>query len=145
MALKLDISKAYNQVEWQFLELTMRKMGFCNRWVDLIMSCIGLTSYQVLVNGVPRGEIWLTRGIRQGDPLSPYLFLICLEALNQQLQYAASFGAIRGFSLCWEGPKISHLFFVDDTLLCWWEIKGDLEVILSYLTAIWASLGAKFE
>ena len=64
MALKLDTSKAYNKVEWRFLELTMRKMGFCNRWVDLIMSCIGSASYQVLVNGVPRRDIWPTRGIR---------------------------------------------------------------------------------
>ena len=54
MALKLDMSKVYDKVEWRFLELTIRKMGFCNWWVDLIMSCIGSASYQVLVNGVPK-------------------------------------------------------------------------------------------
>ena len=61
------------------------KKGFYNQWVDLIMYCIGSASYQVLVNGVPTGDIWPTRGIRQGDPLSSYLFLVCSEALNQQL------------------------------------------------------------
>ena len=61
----------------------MRKMGFSNRWVDLIMACVRSTSYQVLVNGVPRGDIRPTKGIRQEDFLSPYLFLICWEALNQ--------------------------------------------------------------
>ena len=64
MALKLDIINVYDRVEWRFLELTIRKMGFCNWWVDLIMSCIGSASYQVLVNGVPRGDIRPTRGIR---------------------------------------------------------------------------------
>ena len=64
MALKLDLSKVYDRVEWRFLELTMRKMGFCKQWVDLIMSCIGSASYQILVNGVPKGDIRPTRGIR---------------------------------------------------------------------------------
>ena len=111
----------------------MRKMGFSSRWVDLIMACMGLASYQVLVNGVPRGDIWLTSGIRQDDPLSPYLFLICLEALNQQLQHAAKSKVIRGFSLCRNGLRISHLFFADDTFLLCRASRGDLEVILQLL------------
>lgn len=143
MALKLNIRKAYDRVEWRFLEQIMRKMGFCSQWVDLIMSCIGSASYQVLVNGVPEGEIWPTRGIRQGNPLSPYLFLVCSEALNQQLQFAANSGAIRGFSLCREGPKISHLFFADNTLLFCHATKGDLEVILHILQLYELASGQK--
>ena len=111
----------------------MRKMGFCNRWVDLIMACVGSASYQVLVNGIPRGDIRPTRGIRQGDPLSPYLFLICSEALNQQLHHAARSEVIRGFSLCQNGPRINRLFFADDTLLFYCTSRGDLEVILQLL------------
>ena len=77
VALKLDMSKAYDRVEWFFLDLTMRRTGFSNRWMDLIMVCVRSISYQILVNGVSRRDIRPTRGIRQGDPPSPYLFLIC--------------------------------------------------------------------
>lgn len=60
----------------------MKRMGFHGRWINLIFGCISSVSYLVLVNGEPHGDIKPTRGIRQGDPLSPYLFLLCLEGLN---------------------------------------------------------------
>ena len=71
----------------------------------------------MLINGEPKGHIVPTRGIRQGDPLSPYLFLLCSEGLNGLLEQAVHEKHIEGFSLCRHGPKISHLFFADDSLL----------------------------
>ena len=82
MALKLDMSKAYDQLEWGFLQKIMEKMGFDTKWIGWIMECVKSVSYSILVNGNPKGHIVPTRGIRQGDPLSPYLFLICSEGLN---------------------------------------------------------------
>ena len=89
MTRKLDMSKAYNRVEWQLLTNIMRNMGFCETWINLIFNCISSASYSILVNGEPKGNIVPTHGIRQGDPLSPYLFLLCSEGLNRMLQRAA--------------------------------------------------------
>ena len=117
MAIKLDMSKAYNRVEWGYLENVMRKMGFNERWIGLIMVCVKTVTYSIMVNGEPQGLIHPTRGIRQGDPLSPFLFLLCTEGLHGLIQHAASMGEIKGFSLCRRGPALTHLLFADDSLL----------------------------
>jgi ribonuclease HI len=117
MALKLDMSKAYDRVEWAFLKQVMLKMGFHSHWVSLIMECISTVSYSLLINGEPTGNIIPSRGLRQGDPISPYLFLLCAEGLNGLLNKAASKGDIHGVSICRRGPKLTHLFFADDSLL----------------------------
>ena len=117
MAMKLDMSKAYDRVEWPFLEQILLKLEFQESWVDLIMGCITTVTYSILVNGEPKGMITPLRGLRQGDPLSPYLFLFCVERLNALLCGATSRGEIHGFSICRSGPKLNHLFFVDDCLI----------------------------
>ena len=104
MVMKLDMSKAYDCVEWNFLCRLMEKMGFEDRWIQLIYGCINSISYFILVNGEPHGDIKPTRGLRQGDPLSPYLFLLVSEGLNSLIQQAVAAGDIRGFSLCHNGP-----------------------------------------
>ena len=117
MALKLDMSKAYDRVEWECLQQIMRKLGFHDKWIRLVMSCVSSVTYAVRVNGVPYGHISPTRGLRQGDPLSPYLFLIVAEGLSALLHKAVQEKKLRGVAVSARGPRISHLFFADDSLI----------------------------
>ncbi|XP_019156592.1 PREDICTED: uncharacterized protein LOC109153209 [Ipomoea nil] len=116
-ALKLDMAKAYDRMEWAFLEGMVRVMGFDNGWVDLLMLCVTTVKYTILVNGEAAGLIKPTRGIRQGDPLSPYLFIICAEGLSILLQQAEARGDVHGVRVARGAPTINHLFFADDSLL----------------------------
>ena len=117
MAVKLDMSKAHDKVEWVFLEKTMTKMCFDNKWIKLIMSCINSVSYSVLINGVVYGCITPTRGLCQGNPLSSYLFLLCIEGLMTLIVEAKRRRKIFGIFGCMGSPIVAHLLFVDDSMI----------------------------
>jgi hypothetical protein len=87
-AIKLDMHKAYGRVEWIFLEKITMKPGFDRRWVNLIMACVKSVKYRVRFNSIETDTILPTRGLRQGDPLSPYLFLLVAEGLSYMLKGA---------------------------------------------------------
>jgi hypothetical protein len=117
MALKLDMSKAYDRMEWDFLEAMLRKLGFADPWVNLLMKCVRTVTYSILINGRPYGRIVPSRGLRQGDPLSPYLFILCAEALSSLIRSSERDGGIIGVPISRGGTRIHHLFFADDSLL----------------------------
>ncbi|KAG7593406.1 Reverse transcriptase domain [Arabidopsis thaliana x Arabidopsis arenosa] len=119
IAIKTDMSKAYDRVEWNFLEELLIKLGFDIKWVQWIMSCVRTVSYSVLINGASYGYIKPERGIRQGDPLSPFLFILCAEALVHIMNKAEQDGHLTGLRLKPNCPSIQHLLFADDSLfLC---------------------------
>ncbi|KAM6564221.1 hypothetical protein CsatB_024219 [Cannabis sativa] len=111
------MSKAFDRVEWSFIAAVMGKMGFSLRWVTLIMNCLQTTQLSFIVNGAISGNVKPQRGLKQGDPLSPYLFLICSEGLSRLLQYEESIGCLKGLAISRHSPSISHLLFADDSLL----------------------------
>jgi hypothetical protein len=99
-AVKLDMHKAYDRVEWVFLEKMMTKLGFDQRSVKLIMACVKSVRYRVRFNSTETDTILPTRGLRQGDPLSPYLFLIIAEGLSCMLRGAEERGELEGVKVC---------------------------------------------
>ncbi|XP_010513530.1 PREDICTED: uncharacterized protein LOC104789549 [Camelina sativa] len=116
MAIKTDMSKAYDRVEWGFTEALLRKMGFGEIWISRIMFCVTSVEYKVLLNGQPNGRIVPERGLRQGDPLSPYLFILCTEVLVANIKRAEREKQITGIKFANKCPPITHLLFADDSL-----------------------------
>ncbi|GMI84866.1 hypothetical protein HRI_002155900 [Hibiscus trionum] len=116
-ALKLDMEKAFDRVEWSFLENVMTRMGFASSWVSLIMRCISSVSFTVKVNNSFSPLFRPQRGLRQGDPLSPFLFLFCTQGLSAFLDDAKQQGLLPGLGACKHGPKVNHLLFADDCLV----------------------------
>ena len=146
---KLDIEKAYDSISWEFLYKVLDKMGFGSRWLSWMKWCISIASFFVLINGSPAGFFQSSRGLRQGDPLSPYLF-ISMEALSCVINRAVDGNYLSGIRIAnWGGEDlpISHLLYADDTLifceddneqlkflswlLMWFEAMSGLKINLS--------------
>lgn len=117
VALKIDISKAYDRVDWRFLINIMEKMGFCDTWIGWMKLCVCSVSYSFRVHDSLVGPIIPGRGLRQGDPLSPYLFILCAQGLSSLLQHENRGGHLHGTRVYRKAPSISHLLFADDSLL----------------------------
>ena len=111
-ALKLDMSKTYNRVQWMYLLAVMRKLCFSERWIYLVNQCISSVSYSIMINDFP-GDLFVPqRGLRQRNPLSPYLFVIYVEGFLALLLKAELQNEIDGIQVCRVAPKVSHLFFL---------------------------------
>ncbi|RVX18307.1 LINE-1 reverse transcriptase-like [Vitis vinifera] len=117
---KLDIEKAYDSIKWNFLMKVLQKMGFETKWVGWMWSCVSSAKFSILVNGVPAGFFPSTRGLRQEDPLSPYLFVMGMEILDVLIRRAVEGGYLTGCNIrggSRSSLNISHLFFADDTIV----------------------------
>lgn len=115
--LKIDVSKAFDRLEWGFIENMLVKFGFQPLWINRIMACVTTVSYSFLHNGEVFGSIIPQRGIRQGDPISPYLYILCAEGLTSIINRNESVGLIHGATIARGAPSITHLLFADDCYL----------------------------
>ncbi|XP_019155316.1 PREDICTED: uncharacterized protein LOC109152193 [Ipomoea nil] len=132
-ALKIDMSKAYDRVEWGFLCQVLTKMGFSDKWVGIMRECVSSVRYTVLVEGKEWGPVVPERGLRQGDPLSPYLFILVAECLSVMLRVREEEGMLHGLRVVRGAPAISHLFFADDCLLLFRANNFEAEVLRDVL------------
>jgi hypothetical protein len=117
MVFKLDLEKAYDRVNWSFLKDTLEKFNFPPMVISLIMFGISSSTNNILWNGSKTEAFTPTRGLRQGDPLSPYLFVLCMERLGAMISKCVSDGIWEPMQISKDGTKLSHLFFADDVLL----------------------------
>jgi hypothetical protein len=117
MAVKIDVEKAFDRMEWGFLLYILTKLGFNSIWINWIQKCISSTSFSILINGSPFGPFTPSRGLRQGDPLSPFLFILGTKALSRILHQQESLGILKGIKIARNCPPITHLLFADDLII----------------------------
>lgn len=115
MMIKIDLEKAYDKLNWDFIRSTLQAFNFPRDWIDLMMDCISSVSHTIIFNGGLTQPFSPHCGIRQGDPISPFIFILCMEILSKIIQREVD-------SLNWHPAKIkdikiSHCLFADDNLL----------------------------
>lgn len=120
--MKIDFRKVFDLVQWGFIENLLSMLGFPSGFVHLIMQCVSSSSFSIAVNGNHYGFFKGQSGIRQGDPLSPYLFICCMEYFSIMLQQSSSLTWFHFHPKC-NSLCITHLVFADDVLLL---CRGDL-------------------
>ena len=130
--LKIDLSKAYDKVSWLYIHMLLIHLGFGIAFVRWIMSCITTVSFSVLINGAASPFFHAERGLRQGCPLSPLLFLLVAEGLSQLLKKAHCEGQLNGIVVA-QQLQITHLLFVDDVLIFCSGSAHDVDTISKIL------------
>ena len=115
--MKLDFEKAYDTIDWESVDSVLKEMGFGVRWRKWIEVCLTTARISILFNGSPCKPFKMGRGLRQGDPLSPFLFVLVAEVLNKVMVKASNIGLFQGLKVGGKREKLTHLQFADDTLL----------------------------
>ena len=117
LAIKVDLAKAYDRLKWSYIFLVLKNVGLPDNLIDLIMACITTVQTNVLWNGNRNTFFRPQRGIRQGDPLSPYIFVLCMDKLSHIISEEVEKGNWKAIQAGRNGPHVSHLMFADDLLL----------------------------
>ncbi|GJV05733.1 RNA-directed DNA polymerase, eukaryota [Tanacetum coccineum] len=142
MIFKVDFEKAFDSVRWDFLEDVLKKFGFGSRWCDWIISCLKSSKGSVLVNGSPTSEFQFFKGLKQGDPLSPFLFILVMESLHLSFQNVVNAGLFKGVVLD-NSLQLSHLFYADDVIFIGQWCTSNITTIIRVLECFFRASGLR--
>lgn len=113
---KVDFEKTFDCLNWGYLNSIMTQMNFEQKWINWIMGCLSSARASVIINGAASKEFPLKRGVRQGDSLSPFLFILVAEGLSIAIEEAKEKSIFQGIQLPNNGPSLSHLQYADDAI-----------------------------
>nr|GEZ14308.1 RNA-directed DNA polymerase, eukaryota, reverse transcriptase zinc-binding domain protein [Tanacetum cinerariifolium] len=142
MLFKVDFEKAFDFVSWKYLDYMLHKLGFGSRWCTWITNCLMSVRTSILINGSPTSEFSLKRGLRQGDPLSPFLFIIVMEGLHMALNDGIASNMFHGVRIG-SNIHLSHLFYADDVIIISDWNQNDMENITRILNIFYIASGLK--
>ncbi|GJU53564.1 putative RNA-directed DNA polymerase, eukaryota, reverse transcriptase zinc-binding domain protein [Tanacetum coccineum] len=140
---KVDFEKAFDSVSWRFLDHVMERLGFSSTWRKWIMAGLKSSRASILVNGSPTSEFSLKRGLRQGDPLSPFLFIIVMEGLHIALKDGLTANLFQGVKIGSSEIRLSHLFYADDVIILSEWNQCDMDNIIRILNVFYLASGLK--
>lgn len=143
LLLKVDFDKAFDSVNWEYLDSVLMQMGFGLKWRLWMKGCLSSSRASVLVNGSPTKEFSMSRGVRQGDPLSPFLFIIAMEGLNVAMKAARDKGLYTGIHIPNSDCVISHLFYADDAIFVGEWSRRNIKNLARILRCFHVSSGLK--
>jgi len=115
--IKFDLEKAYDKLSWEYLQRILKAYGFDDRWTTWIMSMISTPTMSILLNGTPTETFKPSYGLKQGDPLTAFLFIIVVGGLGRLIKERLSSGEVKGLRLSGEELTITHQQFVDDVMM----------------------------
>ncbi|KAJ7962301.1 Ribonuclease H [Quillaja saponaria] len=143
MMIKVDLQKAYGRLSWSFIRNTLELAGLDRQTSSAIMRCITSTNFKIIWNGGTTEEVQASRGIRQGNPLSPYIFVLCMERQGHLIEDKVKQGVWKPFKISKDGPQILHLMFADDLLLFAEASTRQAEIIHDTLVEFGLASGQK--
>ncbi|GJR59837.1 RNA-directed DNA polymerase, eukaryota [Tanacetum coccineum] len=142
MIFKVDFEKAYDSVRWDYLDDVLNKFGFGSKWRNWIHNCLNSSKGSILVNGSPTREFQFRKGLKQGDPLSPFLFLLIMESLHLSFQNLVNEGLFKGVSVS-SSLHLSHLFYAGDVIFVGQWSVSNINTLVQALDCFYKASGLR--